>query len=301
MAAAGAPAEVLIVDAGSRDGTLEIAAELAERYPLLHTRLLVQDRSQSGFGTALRLGIAYAEGQYCVVLMPDARDPLELIPKMLSELRNGAHLVLCSRFDEGESTLDLPLRFVVYQNIYQRAIRLLLGVEIPDSTYGFRAFNRTFVLALGIAGRRMAVMPEITFKVMLAGGQDRPAPRRAVRADDPAATQVPARARTDGLSLDAHAGLAAPPGHPLVLSRYGRTDQGDLMAGRATSMTLPTWPMRPSSPKDPRPSARLLKHAVAGVGVATAAWSVHRTPPPGYMGLDGAGLTVSPADAGALG
>ncbi|HVA06828.1 MAG TPA: glycosyltransferase family 2 protein [Acidimicrobiales bacterium] len=171
MAAAGAPAEVLIVDAGSRDGTLELAAELAERFPLLHTRLLVQDRSQSGFGTALRLGIAYAEGQYCVVLMPDARDPLELIPKMLGELRNGAHLVLCSRFDEGEGKGNLPLRFVIYQKIYQRGIRFLLGVEIPDSTYGFRAFNRTFVLALGIAGRRMSVMSEITFKVLLAGGK----------------------------------------------------------------------------------------------------------------------------------
>ena len=99
LASAGAPAEVLIVDAGSRDGTLELAADLADRYPLLHTRLLVQDRYQSGFGSALRLGIAYAEGRYCVILMPDARDPVELIPKMLSELRGGAHLVLCSRFD----------------------------------------------------------------------------------------------------------------------------------------------------------------------------------------------------------
>ena len=171
LAAAGAPAEVLIVDAGSRDGTLEVAAELAERYPLLHTRLLVQDRSQSGFGSVLRLGIAYAEGRYCVVLMPDARDPLELIPKMLSELRGGAHLVLCSRFDGPTPDLAIPKRFVIYQTIYQRAVKLLLGVDIPDSTYGFRAFNRTFVTALGISGQRLAVCSEMTFKVMLAGGK----------------------------------------------------------------------------------------------------------------------------------
>lgn len=171
MAAAGAPAEVLIVDAGSRDGTLERAAELADRFPLLHTRLLVQDRSQSGFGSVLRLGIAYAEGRFCVVLMPDARDPLELIPKMLSELRGGAHLVLCSRFDANGSAPSLPWRFVVYQTIYQRAIKALLRVDIPDSTYGFRAFNRTFVQALGVTGRRFSVCSEITFKVLLAGGK----------------------------------------------------------------------------------------------------------------------------------
>ena len=171
LAAAGAPAEVLIVDAGSRDGTLELAADLADKYPLLHTRLLVQDRSQSGFGSVLRLGIAYSEGRYCVVLMPDARDPLELIPKMLSELRSGAHLVLCSRFDTGSDNPGVPKRFVAYQSLYRRAIRVLLGVDIPDSTYGFRAFNRTFVQALGISGQRMSVCPEMTFKVLLAGGK----------------------------------------------------------------------------------------------------------------------------------
>ena len=171
LASAGAPAEVLIVDAGSRDGTLELAADLADKYPLLHTRLLVQDRSQSGFGSVLRLGIAYAEGRYCVVLMPDARDPLELIPKMLSELRAGAHLVLCSRFETDTADLGVPRRFVIYQNLYQRAIRVLLGVDIPDSTYGFRAFNRTFVQALGISGQRLSVCSEMTFKVLLAGGK----------------------------------------------------------------------------------------------------------------------------------
>ena len=106
-----------------------------------------------------------------MVLMPDARDPLELIPNMLSELRAGAHLVLCSRFDGSLSTKGLPKRFVVYQTLYRRAIRTLLGVDIPDSTYGFRAFNRTFVQALGITGRRFSVCSEITFKVLLAGGK----------------------------------------------------------------------------------------------------------------------------------
>lgn len=171
LAVAGAPAEVLIVDAGSRDATLDLAAELVDRYPLLHTRILVQDRSQSGFGSVLRLGIAYAEGRYCVTLMPDARDPLDLIPKMLSELRGGAHLVLCSRFDGNGMSPDIPRRFVIYQALYQRAIKMLLGVDIPDSTYGFRAFNRTFVEALGISGRRLSVCSEITFKVLLAGGK----------------------------------------------------------------------------------------------------------------------------------
>ncbi|HEY2768936.1 MAG TPA: glycosyltransferase family 2 protein [Solirubrobacteraceae bacterium] len=170
IASTGTATEVLIVDAGSRDGTLERAAELADRFPLLHTRVLVRDQERSGFGSVVRLGVAYAQGRFCVLVMPDARDPLELIPKMVAELRGGAHLVLCSRFEGGAARGNLPTRFVAYQAIYRLAIRMLLGVDIPDSTYGFRAFNRTFVQALGLTGRRMAVCSEITFKVILAGG-----------------------------------------------------------------------------------------------------------------------------------
>lgn len=171
MASVGTATEVLIVDAGSRDGTLTEAARLADRLPLLHMRVLVQDRATGGFGSLVRLGVAYSQGRFCVLVMPDARDPIDLIPKMVAELRAGSHLVLCSRFEDTPGVANLPRRFAVYQTIYRRAIRLMLGVDIPDSTYGFRAFNRTFVQALGLTGRRMAVCSEITFKVLLAGGQ----------------------------------------------------------------------------------------------------------------------------------
>lgn len=173
VAASGASAEVIVVDAGSRDGTLDLAAELADRYPLLHVRILVQDRAHAGFGSVVRLGIAYAEGRFCAIVMPDARDPLDVLPKMLKELRGGAHLVLCSRYEDegGRTDANVPARFRAYQAIYRRSIRLLLGYDIPDSTYGFRAFNRTFVTALGLTAHSMAVCPEITFKVMLAQGK----------------------------------------------------------------------------------------------------------------------------------
>ena len=172
VAATGAAAEVIVVDAGSDDGTLPLAAELADRFPLLHMRILVQDRAHAGFGSVVRLGVAYAEGRFCAIVMPDARDPLGVLPEMLKELRGGAHLVLCSRYeDRWRADPNVPVRFRAYQAIYRRAIRVLLGYDIPDSTYGFRTFHRTFVTALGLSAHSMAVCPEITFKVMLAGGK----------------------------------------------------------------------------------------------------------------------------------
>lgn len=171
MATTSTSTEILVVDAGSTDDTLQVAADCADRLPLLHIRILVQDRGPVGFGGLLRLGTAYAQGRSCVIVMSDARDPLELIPEMLKKLRSGAHLVLCSRYEPtGAEPTTIPLRFRVYQRIYRFATGILLGDDIPDSTYGFRAFNRTFVQALGLNSNRLSVCPEITFKVMLAGG-----------------------------------------------------------------------------------------------------------------------------------
>lgn len=172
MATTNSSVEVLILDAGSTDRTLDVAAEFADRLPLLHVRILVQDRGHPGFGTLLRLGVAYAQGRHCVVVMPDGLDPLELVPEMLSELQGGAHLVLCSRYEPiGAEPATIPRRFRGYQAVYRRAIRLMLGEDIPDSTYGFRAFNRAFVQALGMNSNRLSVCPEITFKVILGGGK----------------------------------------------------------------------------------------------------------------------------------
>jgi dolichol-phosphate mannosyltransferase len=170
IVATGVATEVIVVDANSQDGTVAVATEMADRLPLLHMRILVLDRDESGFGRLIRLGMAYAQGRHCFIVMPQARDPLEQLPKMLAELRKGTHLVLCSRYENTAGTSSVPSRFRAYQAIYRRAIRVVLGEDIPDSTYGFRGFNRTFVLALGLTARSMAVCPEITFKVLLAGG-----------------------------------------------------------------------------------------------------------------------------------
>ena len=171
IVATGVATEVIVIDANSRDDTVAIAARMADELPLLHMRVLVLDRAESGFGRLVRLGMAYAQGRHCFIVMPDARDPLEQLPTILDRLRRGTHLVLCSRFEDTAGPRSVPRRFRAYQSVYRHAIRAVLGEDIPDSTYGFRGFNRTFVLALGLTARSMAVCPEITFKVLLAGGE----------------------------------------------------------------------------------------------------------------------------------
>jgi glycosyltransferase involved in cell wall biosynthesis len=161
--------ETLIVDDASTDNTLELANQLQEEYPALHIRVFAR-KGPRGFGGLVRFGMAYATGPFCVIVSSNGHDPVELMPAFLAKLREGKHLVQCSRYSRKEDAYSVPLKFRLYQVVYRLGVRLLLGRSIRDTTYGFRAFNRNYVQALGTSSNRFNVCPEMTFKILLSGG-----------------------------------------------------------------------------------------------------------------------------------
>ena len=167
----GISVEVVIVDDASTDGTLELAVELSSRYPDLHMHVLQRSQVNPGFGAMVRYGVAHASGRYCVLVAPDGTDPVDIVPKMVVQLREGKQLVICSRYLETTDGIGVARRYRLYQRLYRKAINLGLGSVITDSTNGFRAFDRRFIQALGLSSNRFSVCPEMTFKALLAGGE----------------------------------------------------------------------------------------------------------------------------------
>jgi len=163
-------AEVVIVDEGSDDGTVDLAIKLSARMPELHMRVLERKSGHGGFGSMVRYGLAHSSGRYCALVAADGTDPVELLPKMVAELRRGNQLVICSRYINPKHGAAADTRYRLYQALYRRAIRLLLGQEITDSTNGFRAFDRAFMQSMGLSSTKFSVCPEMTFKTLLAGG-----------------------------------------------------------------------------------------------------------------------------------
>lgn len=166
----GLSAEVLIVDDGSTDGTLEIAEKAVAVHPMLHAQVLSISRPGRGFGSLARFGLAYASGRYGVFLAADGSDPAEQLPHMLKRLREGAQLVICSRYDGPNPGEGVSRRFQLYQKVYRFSIKTLLGEKLIDSTSGFRAFDRRFVQALGLSSNHYSICPEMTFKTLLIDG-----------------------------------------------------------------------------------------------------------------------------------
>ena len=163
-------AEVVIVDDGSDDGTVDLAVKLSARMPELHMRVLERTPGHGGYGSMVRYGLAHASGEVLRVVAADGSDPVDLIPKMLGELRKGSQLVICSRYIDVQHGATLTPRFQLYQKVYRRAIRVLLKQEITDSTNGFRAFDRAFIQSMGLSSTKFSVCPEMTFKTLLSGG-----------------------------------------------------------------------------------------------------------------------------------
>jgi hypothetical protein len=55
--------------------------------------------------------------------------------------------------------------------VYRALVRLLLGWDIRDPTCSFKLVDRIHLLAIGLRRNGTAIIPEITFKVWLAGGR----------------------------------------------------------------------------------------------------------------------------------
>lgn len=133
--------EILIVDDGSTDGTLEIAHHLTRESERVH--LLSRDRKM-GLGSAYIAGFQYAlkEG-YEAVFEMDAdfsHDPKDL--KRFLEKIEGCDLVVGSRYLNGVSVVNWPMSRLLlsyFANIYAR---IVTGVPILDLTGGFKCYRR---------------------------------------------------------------------------------------------------------------------------------------------------------------
>lgn len=162
--------EVILSDDASQDSTLQAAKGLQTQYPDLHLRILHRYAPRRGYGAVVRYGLAHATGRFAAIVAADGQNPVDLLPEMLNQARKGAQLVQCSRYSQPGDDKHVPGIFRLYQTVYRFSVRMLLGQSLPDCTYGFKLFDRVLVMALGASSNRFNLSPEITFKVLLAGG-----------------------------------------------------------------------------------------------------------------------------------
>lgn len=130
--------EILFIDDGSSDGTLEVIRRAHQKDPRI--RALSFSRN-FGKEAALSAGIDHARGDCVVPMDVDLQDPPEVIPEMIARWRDGFDIVYGVR-DNRESD-SLPKRLTA--DLYYRAHNWLSEDKIPEHAGDFRLLDRKAV------------------------------------------------------------------------------------------------------------------------------------------------------------
>lgn len=162
----------VIIVANRGDAHLDaVASCVRERYPWVQCTILERIGAARRYGALARFGIAFSTSRYIALVSPYGEDDLSALPSMIAALRKGAQVAQATRYARPEDARTLSWQFRAYQAIYRVLVRLLLGHAVADSTYGYKMFDRVYLLALGLTQNGYALCPEITLKGLLGGGR----------------------------------------------------------------------------------------------------------------------------------
>ena len=159
--------ELIIVDDGSRDGTRDILARLAENTPRI--RLFVQEANQ-GKGAALRKGFAQATAPYVIVQDADLEyDPAEYF-LLLSPLLSGrADAVFGSRFKGAYSQRVLYYWHAVGNKFLTSLSNMATNINLSDLETCYKVFRRDVIQKIELEEDRFGFEPEVTAKIARLG------------------------------------------------------------------------------------------------------------------------------------
>ena len=127
--------EIIFVDDGSRDDTLEQLRQIAKKDKSVK---VVSFSRNFGHQEAVSAGMAKSSGDAVIIIDCDLQDPPEVIPQMIEKWKAGADIVYGRRIKrKGESIFKKLTAW-----IYYKVIRALGGQYIPPNTGDFRLIDR---------------------------------------------------------------------------------------------------------------------------------------------------------------
>jgi glycosyltransferase involved in cell wall biosynthesis len=157
LRAAGLDGEVLVVDNGSTDNSVEVATDAG-------ARVIAEPRR--GYGRALRTGFEHACADVIVMADADGTYDLSKIPHVARPVLDGdADLVLATRFDGADrTTMPLLHRYLGTPVITFLTSRACGRKVTCDSQTGYRAFRRDRMVGVGLQSDGMELASEMLIK-----------------------------------------------------------------------------------------------------------------------------------------
>ncbi len=148
--------EIIVVDGGSTDGTVEYCQR---------NGYFVHKQKGRGYGTGMKDGVALARGDVIIEFPPDGNSPPDKIPDLIKKIGEGYDFVVASRYTGGARSYDDDFLTSKGNRVFTWLVNLLFGSGYSDVLIGFRAYRKDAfnALKMNAAGLDWSIQMPIQF------------------------------------------------------------------------------------------------------------------------------------------
>tara|TARA_B100000959_G_C14960305_1_gene615514 strand:+ start:979 stop:1677 length:699 start_codon:yes stop_codon:yes gene_type:complete len=150
--------EIVVIDGGSEDGTIEAATSLG-------AKILIQ--RLEGYGGALKDGFEYAKGRYILTLDADLSHDPKFI-KSMWEKRHDAKIIIGSRYVPGGAA-RMPATRKILSIILNVCFSKILSLPVKDLSSGFRLYHKHILEEITLEGTNFEILEEVLIKCYALG------------------------------------------------------------------------------------------------------------------------------------
>jgi dolichyl-phosphate beta-glucosyltransferase len=132
--------EVIVVDDGSMDRTVDVAA--ASRLSQENKLRVLKNAANRGKGFSVKTGIINSNGEYILFSDADLSTPIEEVDKLIEYVKKDYDVVIGSRSVTGSKVIVHQLWYrELMGKVFNLFVKLLLISEFRDTQCGFKLFR----------------------------------------------------------------------------------------------------------------------------------------------------------------
>jgi glycosyltransferase involved in cell wall biosynthesis len=156
--------EIIVVDDGSTDASVEEVEAVVEKYP--DAIRLLKTTPNRGKGAAIRRAIAEARGEFCIVQDADLEYNPNEYSKLLGPLIDGrADAVFGSRFLTSGERRVLYFWHSLANHLLTGMCNVFADLNLTDMETCYKAFRTSLLRSIPVRSERFGFEPEITIKL----------------------------------------------------------------------------------------------------------------------------------------